>query len=372
MPPDATRGSGYPPTQTIVLLLSCFIHYEENNDQQEEETNLYYEVIDAMTIQYGLKKIKEQGYLYATVLSEGSQQPAFNTITATLEISQFISVCNMERRKYKLPALCCNMCIYTVEDSAEEILNIPPLRTGDNKTAVVLTETAYGLAKEEYKTRNRGSIAATTTTAGIYMLETENYLPVYSMAGAEHFIRIKLKKNLPPQLTYHGYHHTEDVLKAVLQIAAAENITTPDVQLLRIAALFHDSGFTELYKAHEEKGCEIAKAYLPLFGFMQAAIDCICGMIMATKIPQQPYTKLEEILCDADLDYLGRDDFYTISNTLREEFMAYAILTNQHNWDAIQVAFLSTHQYFTSYSKKERAPRKQQYLAALKRKLLMQ
>jgi len=197
-------------------------------------------------------------------------------------------------------------------------------------------------------------------------------LPVYNLAGAENFIRRKLKRNLPPQLTYHGFHHTEDVLNAVLQIATAENIAAEDIQLLRIAALFHDSGFTELYKHHEEKGCEIARENLPLFGFTEKDIDRICGMIMATKIPQRPLNKMEEILCDADLDYLGRDDFYTISRTLMEELIIYDVLKNEQRWDEMQVKFLGAHHYFTDYSKRERAPQKQQYLEALKKKLQLQ
>ena len=63
-------------------------------------------------------------------------------------------------------------------------------------------------------------------------------------------------------------------------------------------------------------------------------------MIMATKIPQSPRNGLEEIICDADLDYLGRDDFYEIGATLFEELKAYNVLQNEREWNRIQVKFL--------------------------------
>ena len=121
----------------------------------------------------------------------------------------------------------------------------------------------------------------------------------------------RLDSNLPKDLWYHGVHHTIDVEKEAERIAISEKITNQeDLLLLKIACLYHDSGFLFTYKEHEAAGCDLAKKELPSFGLDQKQIDTICGMIMATKIPQTPRTKLEEIICDADLDYFGREDFF--------------------------------------------------------------
>jgi hypothetical protein len=80
---------------------------------------------------------------------------------------------------------------------------------------------------------------------------------------------------------------------------------------------------------------------LPSFGYSEADITTICGMIMATRIPQSPANLLESILCDADLDYLGRDDFKKIGQTLFEEFTEYSILHDEQAWNRLQVSFLS-------------------------------
>jgi uncharacterized protein len=107
------------------------------------------------------------------------------------------------------------------------------------------------------------------------------------------------------------------------------------------------------------------KRNLPGFGFTKEQIDIICGMIMATKIPQQPKNLLEEIIADADLDYLGREDVYSIADTLFKELKIHANLTDENVWNQVQVNFLNSHSYHTNYSKRLRAPKKQQYLEKL-------
>ena len=90
-------------------------------------------------------------------------------------------------------------------------------------------------------------------------------------------------------------------------------------------------------------------------------MDIICGMIMATKIPQTPLTKLEEIICDADLDYFGRDDFFPIANTLFLELKARDFVASEYEWNKIQIKFFKQHRYFTDTTKKLRAKQKQHY-----------
>ena len=181
----------------------------------------------------------------------------------------------------------------------------------------------------------------------------------------EEFILKKLEKELPANLTYHGIHHTLDVFSAAMKIAEAENLSSSEIRLLRIAILYHDAGFTVSYKNHEEEGCKMAKKDLPAYGYSDKEIDVVCGMIMATKIPQDPHTISEKIICDADLDYLGRDDFEKISNTLLEEMKMYTQLHDETAWYRIQKSFLEKHQYHTAFSRNNREDKKQKYLAEI-------
>ena len=186
-------------------------------------------------------------------------------------------------------------------------------------------------------------------------------------------ILLLLRTGLDPRLTYHSPAHTEDVLRQVERIAAAENITdTRLLLLMRIAALFHDTGFLRTYKGHEKESCLILHETVDDCQFDDTEIKIMNGMIMATKIPQSPKSLPEMIICDADLDYLGRNDFEVISNALKNEFITYHVIKDEEEWDRLQVSFFEGHSYFTSASLRDRYPIKMQHLEKLKQKLLRQ
>jgi len=176
----------------------------------------------------------------------------------------------------------------------------------------------------------------------------------------------RLKDELDSQLGYHNIAHTLDVLEQAEVIAIQEKVTDKhDVLLLKTAAIFHDSGFLFVYKNHEEKGCEIASESLKNV-FSEEDIKKVCGMIMATKIPQTPNTLLEQIICDADLDYLGRNDFEPISRNLYKEFIIFKIIPEDIIWDHIQIKFFESHHYFTGTSISKRNEMKLKHLNILK------
>lgn len=179
----------------------------------------------------------------------------------------------------------------------------------------------------------------------------------------------KLENELPRHLSYHSVNHVKDVLNAVVNIAEQEGIGAEDLILLKTAAVFHDSGFLYGSYEHEQKSCEIARQYLPEYGYSDTQIEKICGMIMATKIPQSPSNHLEAILADADLDYLGRDDFFTIGNGLYDELAMFGIVATEEDWNQLQLKFLENHHYFTNTAIKSRKAKKEEHLEIIKSKL---
>lgn len=185
---------------------------------------------------------------------------------------------------------------------------------------------------------------------------------------AKKFILNKLRNELPPGYSYHNLEHAIDVYDCCEDIAQNEGVEGDDLKLLLTAALFHDSGFIVQEKNHEEISCKIAQENLPNFGYNKTQIDQICKMIIATKIPQNPNNKLEEIIVDADLDYLGRDDFYSIGQRLFYELSMSMGITKKE-WDVIQVEFLENHKYFTQTSNQRRNEKKENYLKEIKAKL---
>jgi hypothetical protein len=172
----------------------------------------------------------------------------------------------------------------------------------------------------------------------------------------------KLERELPEYLYYHNVKHTVDVVTEVELIGWAENCSDEEILLLKTAGLFHDVGHTVAYDNHEFHGTVIAREMLPKFNYSPEEIEKICSIIMSTKLPPRPTNLLENIICDSDLDYLGRSDFIPVSNTLYEELKAQNKMGSLNDWNKIQVKFISGHQYFTSTARSLREVNKQQQI----------
>ena len=184
--------------------------------------------------------------------------------------------------------------------------------------------------------------------------------------GAEQYIIDRLGKELPENLYYHDVEHTLDVLEAVEKYAAMEHVRKADLILLKTAALFHDSGFLIKYSSNEVASVQIICRVLPGFGYTLQQIERISKMILTTEIPQKPKNILEKILCDADLDYLGRDDFYIIAIRLFREWNENGISVTLKEWYIQQLFFLQQHEYFTKSAIKLRSEKKKEYVAQIK------
>ncbi len=186
----------------------------------------------------------------------------------------------------------------------------------------------------------------------------------------EEYMLNKLEKGLPANLYYHNLRHTIDVMNQVELIAREEGCSNEEILLLKTAALFHDSGLMETsYHDHEEQSIKIAKEILPRFKYTPVQIQRIAELIYATKLPPNPKNKLEQIMCDADLDYLGREDFLPISNLLFKELYEQHIVKNKKEWDEMQIKFLENHQYFTEAARRHRRVNKLKQLEKLRKEL---
>lgn len=178
-----------------------------------------------------------------------------------------------------------------------------------------------------------------------------------------------LEKNLPENLYYHGIHHTRYVANAAEKIAIKEGVRGEEVFLIKTAAIFHDAGFIWKYKENEELGAKLASEMLPKYGYSDEQIALVKKLILATRVPQVPMNKLEQIICDADLFYLGNPKFHNISDTLYRELNERGDIADYRQWDKIQVWFFNEHYYHTPYAKKKALPGKERHLREIKDRL---
>ncbi len=174
-----------------------------------------------------------------------------------------------------------------------------------------------------------------------------------------------LEKNLPSNLYYHDLKHTIDFLYIAEDIGRKEGISEEEMLLLKCAALFHDAGFIVSYDNNEEIGAKMAAETLAKNGFSATQIETVKRLIMATKMPPRPKDLLEKIMCDADLDYLGRPDFIPISQNLFRELFERGKINTIDQWNKMQYKFIKSHNYFTATARDNRDAGKQLVLKEL-------
>lgn len=179
------------------------------------------------------------------------------------------------------------------------------------------------------------------------------------------FVAGLLKNKLSPFYFYHNLEHTLYVMRQAAAIGREEKCTAAEIDLLEAGALWHDTGFIINHANHETESCILAQQYLPEYGCSVTDIQTICGMIMATKMPQAPQNKLESILADADLEYLGTSSAGEKATDLFKENQYRDPSLTVAAWTDFQIAFLIKHHYFTRFCKENRAPAKQEYLNRL-------
>lgn len=242
-----------------------------------------------------------------------------------------------------------------------------------DRDAILISVMTYELVKEFFNCEYFGKLPV-KYTGNIQMYQVEGLLPGLCVDGntalpndafrvkfgliqftdMQEVILDKLEKELPDFLFYHNVKHTVDVVTEVELIGWAEGCSDEEILLLKTAALFHDVGHTVSYDDHEYQGTLLARRMLPEYGYTDEQIERICKIIMSTKLPPRPSDLLEQIICDSDLDYLGRSDFIPVSNTLYEELKAQDKITSLNDWNRLQVKFISGHQYFTATARRLR------------------
>jgi len=178
-------------------------------------------------------------------------------------------------------------------------------------------------------------------------------MPQADFEGAKQYAIQRLERELSPALVYHSLVHTRDeVVPAVERLATMEAVKGEDYLLLVTAAYYHDIGFVRQREDHELVSVQVADEVLPQFDYVDEQIHIIAGIIIATRVPQRPLTLLEEIMADADLDSLGRKDYWTRSQDLRAEHASFGTHYTDEEWCRIQREFMQAHHYFTASARK--------------------
>lgn len=373
------------------------------------ELDYYFVNFDAIIEKYHVEKIKTIGdaYMCAGGIPLRNKSNPIDTVLAGLEIQRFVAKHNPERVEQGKHPWGLRIGIHTGEITAGVIgskrfaydiwgdsVNIGSrMEEAGEVGKVNISGATYEYIKEffncEYrgkiKAKNKGlidmyfvnGIRAELSVDGEGIIPNELFqkyvdLHIYSSINyrkAEKYILKRLQKELPDNLHYHDINHTKDVCAAVERLALMEGVEGDDIFLLKTAALYHDAGFIKQYAKNEDIGAALAVEVLPKFGYSFEQIETIKKLISVTKIPHQPTNHLEQIICDADLDYLGGDLFHETADKLKLELMERGIVSSDKEWDELQIKFLEAHRYFTDSAKNLRRANKEKRIAEIKERL---
>lgn len=184
------------------------------------------------------------------------------------------------------------------------------------------------------------------------------------------FVSNLLNNQLSKNCIYHTIKHTLDVLQNVVTIGTYCNLNEPDLNIVRLSALFHDTGYIKGIKGHEAESIKIARDYLQQHNLSDKEILKITDAIQATIVPQDPKDKYGEILCDADLMHLTYDNYFENMELLRKEWelMGMAKMTD-YEFHLNSLQFFFSHNYHSEYGKKILTPKKEKNLILIENKL---
>jgi predicted metal-dependent HD superfamily phosphohydrolase len=187
---------------------------------------------------------------------------------------------------------------------------------------------------------------------------------------ASEYVFDLFKTKLPENLVYHNYAHTQSVVDAVHKIAKGIKLGEEGMEVVVLAAWFHDTGFTEIYKGHESESIEIARKFLLDAQYPQERIALVEGCIAATRAPQKPQNVLEEILCDADMSSLGKKSYFDRLGLLRIELeRTDGTSYSDEEWEKENLEFMMSHKYFTRTGQKEYEEQKQENIRELDKRI---
>jgi adenylate cyclase len=379
-----------------VVVFTDFVDFSAISRNMEpihllQQLEKYFTVFDQIIKRYQLEKIKTIGDAYMALagVAENKANPAIRACLAALEIQQYIDneaqVARAMGEEYweirigihmgPLVAGIIGKTKFSFDVWGDSVNIAARAERVSVAGEITITETIADAINPYFNLESRGGIDILKRGGTIKMFFLRSIKEGFSLnkygklSGSElrrlcelptidfDNMRVdiinKLKALLPENLIYHDVQHTLNVEKAAIRYARLEGLSEQEMHLLRTAVLYHDSGFILQYNENEDFAVQLAKNNLPSFGYSDEQIHVICDIISATKQNVEPVTLLEQIMRDADHDYLGRADYKSISSRLRAELVAMTDFEmSDEKWIKFQLDYLENkHKYYTETAK---------------------
>lgn len=189
------------------------------------------------------------------------------------------------------------------------------------------------------------------------------------LKSVEQYVFDTLKSGTPSEFVYHDINHTTEVVEACEKIGRKSGLSEDDIEILLIAAWFHDVGYLKTCEQHEEHSSTAARKFLEEKNYPEKKINRVTSAIMSTKLPTSPKDLLEEVLCDADLLHVGKEEFFDKSELFRAELERRDKKPmDDIFWLNKNIDFVTSHKFYTQFAREQFEEQKNTNLLKLQKK----
>lgn len=188
---------------------------------------------------------------------------------------------------------------------------------------------------------------------------------------AKDYVETLFKDKLSSVYFYHNFIHTTFTVNKAEEILRNTEVSEEDQEKVLLALWFHDTGYIECAKEHEEAGVQIAEKFLRNENYPEKGIEEISRLILATRVTYQPQNLLEKIVKDADCSHFASHDYNDISDALRKEWeLTNVRCFSNDEWNAGNLEMLKNkHRFYTEYAIKNWQPLKEKNIKRIEKKL---
>ncbi len=364
---------------------------EMNPDKLIDQLDRFYYKFDSVVEKYNIEKIKTIGdaYMAAGGIPIKNRTNPVDVVLAALEMQQFMKGLKESQSDIwdlrigihtgSVIAGVVGQKKYSYDIWGDTVNTASRMESSGEIGRVNISATTYKLIKDFFQCEFRGKMPV-KYKGDIAMFFVNGLNPIFSesdkitpnakfniqiqllrLLDLEEVILEKLKTELPEDLFFHNVEHTSHVYSQVELLGRGEQVSEEDLLLLQTAALLHDIGYIQGMEDHEDRSVEFAREILPLYRYSDEQVDQICKLIKATGMPPKPENLLEQIICDANLDHLGRVDFLIQSDKLFQEYRIKHKIRSKKDWNQYQINFLKSHEFYTKIANRMReVPKDQQ------------
>lgn len=168
------------------------------------------------------------------------------------------------------------------------------------------------------------------------------------LVDAEKYVIDLFESGLTPDHRYHSLNHSLFAKEAAVILGKKYHLKKKELEALALAALFHDTGFTQTFDGHEDVSIEIVKEFLGERNYDPAYLEKIVACIETTKMGVAPKTLLQKIMKDADFNDFGEETYEDKANNLRHEWEVFRnIKMTDEEWLENNWNFWNNHVFYT-------------------------